>query len=173
MTLISCLHYFFRFTESAKTFKGQVLFIYIDTDVEDNGRVMEFFGLKAADAPTIRLIKLEGDMTKYVPENKDLTQESITSFVQAFLDGKLKPFLMSAEIPEDWDKNPVKILVGKNFKEVAMSTEKNVLVEFCKFHYLIFFAIHQFQYSENICNFLIGNQFYSLYREQIINMFYF
>ena len=108
------------------------MFIYIDTDVEDNGRVMEFFGLKAADAPTIRLIKLEGDMTKYVPESKDLDKDTITSFVQSFLDGKLKPFLMSAEIPEDWDKNPVKVLVGKNFKEVALSSDKNVLVEFCK-----------------------------------------
>ena len=95
---------------------------------------MEFFGLKVADAPTIRLIKLEGDMTKFVPENKGLTLDVITSFVQSFLDGKLKPFLMSAEIPEDWDKNPVKVLVGKNFKEVAMSSEKNVLVEFCKYN---------------------------------------
>lgn len=122
----------FSFTESAKGFKGKVLFIYIDTDVEDNGRVMEFFGLKAADAPTVRLIKLEGDMTKFVPESKDLDKDTLTNFVQSFLDGKLKPFLMSAEIPEDWDKNPVKVLVGKNFKEVAMSADKNVLVEFCK-----------------------------------------
>uniref|UniRef100_T2MHU7 Protein disulfide-isomerase n=1 Tax=Hydra vulgaris TaxID=6087 RepID=T2MHU7_HYDVU len=118
-----------QFTEAAKQFKGKVLFIYIDSDFDENSRIMEFFGLKVEDIPTLRIIKLEGDMTKYVPETKEINKDTISSFVLAFVEGKLKPFLMSADIPEDWDKNPVKVLVGKNFAEVVYA-EKNVLVEF-------------------------------------------
>lgn len=43
---------------------------------------------------------------------------------------KLKTYLKSQEIPEDWDKGNVAILVGKNFDEVARDPAKHVLVKF-------------------------------------------
>lgn len=38
--------------------------------------------------------------------------------------------MLSQDLPEDWDKTPVKTLVATNFDEVAMDKEKDVLVEF-------------------------------------------
>lgn len=44
----------------------------------------------------------------------------------------MQPYFRSEEIPEDWNKGPVKVLVGKNFESVALDPTKNVFVEFCK-----------------------------------------
>lgn len=68
----------------------QILFIFIDSDVDDNQRILEFFGLKKEECPAIRLITLEDEMTKYKPESDSITAESITEFCTLFTEGKLK-----------------------------------------------------------------------------------
>ncbi|XP_070158755.1 protein disulfide-isomerase [Polyergus mexicanus] len=116
--------------EPAKNYRGEVLFVTIDCDETDHERILEFFGLKKENVPAMRLIKLEQDMAKYKPENPELTAENIKEFVTAFVEGKLKRHLLTQDLPEDWDKNPVKVLVGTNFHEIAYDKEKDVLVEF-------------------------------------------
>lgn len=116
--------------EVAKDFREKVLFVSINADEEDHQRILEFFGMKKDEIPAMRLIKLEEDMAKYKPSNDDLTVDAIRTFVQSFLDNKLKQHLLSQELPEDWDKTSVLTLVSSNFDEVVFNKDNDVLVEF-------------------------------------------
>jgi len=118
------------FKTAAKEFKGQMLFIFIDSDQEENKRVMEFFGLTEKDCPTYRIIKMSENMAKYKPDDKDLSAGAVTKFAQGVLSGVIKRHLMTEEVPEGWNSEAVAVLVGKNFKEVAYDTTKKVFVEF-------------------------------------------
>lgn len=116
--------------ELAKVHREKILFVTIDADQEDHQRILEFFGMKKDEVPSMRIIHLEEDMAKYKPETADLAADKIELFVNNFLEGKVKQHLLSQEAPEDWDKNPVKVLVSDKFDEVAMDPTKDVLVEF-------------------------------------------
>merc|ERR1712121_131318 len=114
----------------AKEFKGKVLFVTIDTSDEDHGRILEFFGMTKDEVPSMRLIHLAEDMAKYKPASSEVSEDNVRSFVQSYLDGKLKVHLLSQDLPEDWDATGVKVLVASNFDEVAFNKDKDVLVEF-------------------------------------------
>lgn len=114
----------------AKNYREQVLFVTINSDEEDHGRILEFFGMKKEEVPALRLIRLEDDMAKYKPESADITEANIRAFVEKFLKGELRQHLLSQEAPEDWDKTPVKTLVANNFDDVVFNKDKDVLVEF-------------------------------------------
>eukprot|EP00052_Salpingoeca_macrocollata_P013550 m.105852 g.105852 ORF g.105852 m.105852 type:complete len:501 (-) comp18961_c0_seq1:213-1715(-) len=116
-------------SEAAKDHKGKILFIYINSEVSEHERIMEFFSIKEDNLPTVRLIDLANEMAKYAPADKAITAASLKTFAQDFLDGKLKKHLMSEPAPADWDAKPVKVLTGENFNSVV-GQGKNVLVEF-------------------------------------------
>merc|ERR1712192_100667 len=90
----------------AADYKGDVMFVLVTTDEAEHKRVIDFFGIKEEELPTMRVTASEDDMVKF------------------------KPDLKSEEQPEDWDTNEVKVLVSSNFASVAMAEGKDVFVEF-------------------------------------------
>jgi len=114
----------------AKEFKGKILFVHINTGDDDSDRVSSFFNIEDDDTPTARIINLDEDMKKFVPDFEGLDAEKIKTWVTSYLGGDLKAHLNTEDIPDDWDKKPVKVLVGKNFEEIALDENKHVFVEF-------------------------------------------
>ena len=71
-----------EFAAAAKDHKGTTLFVLVDADVDDNGRVLEFFGLEADQCPAVRLIQMGDSMAKFKPEDDALTTASFNAFVK-------------------------------------------------------------------------------------------
>jgi len=117
------------FTEAAKKHKGQALFVFVDCDKPDNGRILEFFGLKEDDCPSVRMIEMGKSMSKFKPEDNDLSEAGFNKFVGGVLDGSIERHLMSEDIPESQDED-VFYLVSKQFKEICYDENKAVFVEF-------------------------------------------
>ncbi|CAH8862753.1 unnamed protein product [Trichobilharzia szidati] len=115
-------------TKVSRQFKGKAHMMIVDIDVEDNLRVLEFFGLTKSEAPTYRIVELRDEVTKYKPESNEFSASSMAEFTQKFLDGKVKPFLMSEEIPTE-QTGAVRVLVGKNYNDVVTDKSKAVFVK--------------------------------------------
>jgi len=116
----------------AKEYKNTISFIL--TNADDDAELVEH--LEVDQVPALMMIApttSSREMDYYKPAKKDVSEESIREFIKSFLAGELKkwaPVPKSASLPDDWDKLPVKVLVGRNVEKVAKDTTKNVLIEF-------------------------------------------
>lgn len=62
-------------------------------------------------------------------QNKKITHDDISEFVQNFVDGKVGPSIKSEPIPEK-QEGPVQVIVANNYKEIVLENDHDVLVEF-------------------------------------------
>jgi protein disulfide-isomerase A1 len=62
-------------------------------------------------------------------QDAEITTESISKFVQDFVDGKIEPSIKSEPIPET-QEGPVQIVVAKTYDQIVLDDSKDVLIEF-------------------------------------------
>ncbi|XP_020202358.1 protein disulfide isomerase-like 1-4 [Cajanus cajan] len=115
------------FQEAAKSFKGKLIFVYVEMDNDDVGKpVSEYFGI-SGNAPKVLAYTGNDDGRKFVLDG-EVTVDKIKAFGEDFLGDKLKPFYKSDPVPESNDGD-VKIVVGNNFDEIVLDESKDVLLE--------------------------------------------
>jgi len=105
-------------------------FLIISTKNDGHGlfeRLAEYMGVDINATP--KLVYLNSKTVKYVYDYDDVTVENLKSFAERISTGEVDPFLKSAPIPESNDE-PVKVVVGKQWDELVMNHEKEVLVKF-------------------------------------------
>jgi len=117
------------FAATAASFKGRALFV---TVAPSEDRIVSYFGITKEQMPAAVLVSMpEGEpMKKFAYDAaKPLDAAGLGAFAESFFKGELKPFLKSEEVPTALD-NGVTVVVGKNFAEVALAADKDVLLEF-------------------------------------------
>ncbi|XP_059902371.1 protein disulfide-isomerase [Gadus macrocephalus] len=115
------------FLSAAQSFRLKVLFVMVNVEEPRNGRLLEYFRVREGEAPLIRLVNLTDHVTYHLPSDKFDT-EIIKTFCQTYLDGTAQPKMQSEPIPEGWDTQPVKQLVGSTLEKVAFNPDKTAFV---------------------------------------------
>merc|ERR1711935_482848 len=74
-------------------------------------------------------INIEAQPEKFTaPDGFEINKAGFELFASKYVAGDLAPALNSEPIPDGWDKEELKEIVGENFKEVCLDEIKNVML---------------------------------------------
>lgn len=118
-------------SEDAKTFKNfakknskQIIFSISKIKSDMGARLSEFIGITTKDENSARILKFShGTLLKY---KCDIA--SLEECLKDYKAEKLQAYYKSEDVPAD-NNGPVKVIVGNNFKEEILDSDKHVLLE--------------------------------------------
>lgn len=111
----------------AQKHKGALSFATIDAKAF--GAHAGNLNLKTDQFPAFAIQETVKNQKFPFDQDKAITEKDIAEFVQAFVDGKIKPSIKSEPIPET-QEGSVKVVVAHNYDEVVLDDDKDVLIEF-------------------------------------------
>lgn len=115
------------FYKIAQSRKYEYVFCKSSMKTGINKKLSEYIGVNEKHEGQVRLIKFEGtDIAKF--QLKQVTEDSLTTFLNDFRDNKLTKYLKSEE-PLENDTNDVKTVVGDNFEKMVLDNDNYVLLE--------------------------------------------
>lgn len=111
----------------AEKHKGKVNFGTIDA--KSFGAHAGNLNLKTDKFPSFAIQDIEGNKKFPFDQEKEVNEKNIAKFVDDYVAGKVEPSIKSEPIPESQD-GPVTIVVAKNYDDIVLDNNKDVLVEF-------------------------------------------
>jgi protein disulfide-isomerase A1 len=107
--------------------KGAINFATIDAGAF--GQHAGNLNLKVGTWPAFAIQRTDKNEKFPYDQESKITEKDIGKFVEDFLAGKVDPSIKSEPIPESND-GPVTVIVAKNYKDIVIDNDKDVLVEF-------------------------------------------
>ncbi|XP_026319359.1 protein disulfide-isomerase A3 [Hyposmocoma kahamanoa] len=98
------------------------------SDKDDFTHELNDYGIDFAKGEKPVVAGKDADGNKFVMD-KEFSVDNLLQFSKDLMDGKLEPFIKSEPVPETND-GPVKVAVGKNFKELVTDSGRDALIEF-------------------------------------------
>jgi protein disulfide-isomerase A1 len=111
----------------AEKYKGKINFATIDA--KSFGAHAGNLNLKTDKFPAFAIHETVKNQKFPFDQEKKITKDAIAKFADDYAAGKLEPSIKSEPVPEKQD-GPVTIIVAKNYEQIVMDDEKDVLVEF-------------------------------------------
>lgn len=119
-----------RVLKVASKFKDQDVTFAISSVSQFAGELAEYgidmAKLSREHSPAV--VAKDRDGKKYALQEK-FSVESLSKFVESFIDGKLDAFMKSEEEPDN-EGAGVKVAVAKNFEKLVTKSEKDIFIEF-------------------------------------------
>ena len=106
--------------------KGHILVSYGDLSTAQNQRLADFLGVLPSQMPMAFII--DSHFNKHL--TFEVSQSGLTEFYSKWVEGTLPVYYKSQEVPEQEYEEGVRILVGKNFKQVVEQKNQDVMVYF-------------------------------------------
>lgn len=111
----------------AEKYKGKLNFATIDAKAF--GAHAGNLNLKTDKFPSFAIQEITKNQKFPFDQETEITHDAIAKFVDDFTSGKMEPSIKSEPIPEK-QEGPVTIIVAKNYQDVVIDNDKDVLVEF-------------------------------------------
>ncbi|XP_006888541.1 PREDICTED: endoplasmic reticulum resident protein 27 [Elephantulus edwardii] len=105
-----------RYQKAAKLFQGKILFILVDSDIKENGKVISYFKLRKSKLPALAIYQISDEDWDTLPL-AEVSEEKVQSFCDGFLNGKRLPTLLQPVTVEHHVGHPDKPAVRKCFVE--------------------------------------------------------
>ncbi|KAL7628851.1 protein disulfide-isomerase precursor [Parahypoxylon ruwenzoriense] len=111
----------------AEKYRGKINFATIDAKAF--GAHAGNLNLKTDKFPSFAIQETVKNQKFPFDQEKEITHDTISAFVDDFAAGKIEPSLKSEPIPETHE-GPVTVVVGKSYEDVVLDDSKDVLIEF-------------------------------------------